>query len=612
MNRFLYLIGIGISLICSAANASNVRASGATVVVNEVPALKFRASFGGLSSMRRAERLVSVLRGMESIEDIHVRRVNHRSFDVMASGRSLLRLGPLDAKACATPVATLARRWAAQLISAFALPALSLADHDIILPPAGIRTVRLIGSGVPTCIFSTSDPKVVSVCRVLSGVRITTHVAGEAKILVESNGASESLNVEVRPYAASFPQSVSGVVAGEPATTSTVTRTIEGAIRSQLIVRPEARVSIGTIRSAHVRGGHSKVFRVRIAVTAPGSFPRSGIAVVSIRNIGGLARNDAELWYSNDPEGVTKAGSLFSGKLRRSRPVRLLYHHYNQASQAMFLRVQAVNNSEVAAHVVLIPGDSTPDKNPVQAGLNAANQYLPAWLWGSGEVVTIPPKSSLPISLRRFSPGETVSGLCSLRLLDGPEDLLIRTDAWPPFTVDQRWVAALGSSTPWQEVGAHLMTQYDTAPYERSTSIYPNPLRVENLTYQVGGRYGFVRIGQSPISREDNERPLDGNFGVVYVINAHLENPTSIKQNLELIFESSAGYSGAIFSVNGQILQTPLLQPKEEARIIKISLNPGAVCQLELITIPLSGGSYPATITIRPVQPNSHRLRFAR
>ncbi len=614
MNRFSWVIALIATFVGapSLSPAANIRSSGPIVIVNEVATLRFRAPLGGFSPARRALNLAHLLQGLDTNLDIRIRRINRRNFAVVADGKMVIRISPADARANGTSVSILAARYASRLQVSYALPALQLAESELTLPITTSKFIQLVGSQVQSAEVSSSDPVIATASRVTGGIRLETKAPGQVRITVEANGSATELNIDVRPYAAAFPQSMRGVVAGDPATASTVTRTIEGAIRSQLISQPDSHILFKSLRGAHVGAGQTRSFRVRVSVKAPGAFPRTGLVEVSIRNIGGLARNDAELWYSNDPESVTKAGSLFSARLRRTTPVRLLYHHSNQASQAMFLRVQAVNKSDVAAHVVLIPGDSDPDRNPVRAGLTAAHQYLPAWLWGSGEVVTIPPKSSLPISLRRFSPGETVSGLCSLRLLDGPEDILVRTDAWPPFTVDQRWVAALASSTPWQEVGAGLMTQYDTAPYEHSESIYPNPLRIETVSYHVGGRYGFVRIGQSPINRQDNERPLDGNFGVVYSINARLDNPTSLGQDIEVTFESSAGYSGAIFSVNGKILQTPLLQPKEEAQLLKLHLAPGQVRNLEMITMPLSGSSYPATITIRPVQVSSRHLRIAR
>ncbi|HCM74394.1 MAG TPA: hypothetical protein DIS87_09665, partial [Armatimonadetes bacterium] len=66
--------------------------------------------------------------------------------------------------------------------------------------------------------------------------------------------------------------------------------------------------------------------------------------------------------------------------------------------------------------------------------------------------------------------------------------------------------------------------------------------------------------------------------------------------------ESSAGYTGALVFVNGTLRKIPLLQPKTEHRMRLFNLQPGQSVRMNMVTIPLSGGSYPATITIRPVE----------
>jgi hypothetical protein len=70
---------------------------------------------------------------------------------------------------------------------------------------------------------------------------------------------------------------------------------------------------------------------------------------------------------------------------------------------------------------------------------------------------------------------------------------------------------------------------------------------------------------------------------------------------LECVFEASAGYSGALFVVNGEYIRTPLLQPKQEIQIAKVRLEPGGSKTYIVLTVPLSGSSYPATLAFRPV-----------
>jgi hypothetical protein len=225
-----------------------------------------------------------------------------------------------------------------------------------------------------------------------------------------------------------------------------------------------------------------------------------------------------------------------------------------------------------------------------------------AWAYGSGEVITIPPRSTLPISLRRLSTMQTVSGLCGLQLIDGPNEILVRSDAWPPFNLDERWTGAILTSTPWREVGCNPINDFDLASYRISEQIYPNPFKEIKVQYRFGDSWRFFKIGERPISGADSQRVLSGNFGVVYNISGEIINPTSAPVDVELVFEASAGYSGAIFFINGEYRESPLLQPKAEYRIERFRLLPNDVKKFELTTMPLSGSSYPAQLTIRPLQ----------
>jgi hypothetical protein len=334
---------------------------------------------------------------------------------------------------------------------------------------------------------------------------------------------------------------------------------------------------------------------------APDALEASGTVTVVVTNDDVSASSDSVLWVDNDPERITRAGPLFSAFLQLGQRVRLLYHHYNATSQSVFVRVQVVNDNAEVAKLALIPGDSDPDNDPVAAGARAGDRFMHAWAHGSADVLSIPPHTTIPISLRRLGSGETSSGLCSLYLIGGPEQLLIRVDAWPPFPVDQRWKDAIASSAPWRVVGANPVNNFDVAPFENSIHTYPRPYKTEDLTYQVGGRFGSVRIGQKPISGDNDEASaLDGNFGVLYTVHVTASNPTSRPRDLELVLEASAGYAGGLFLIDGSIYRAPLMKPKSQVRIRVFHLYPGEKRMLDVATIPLSGSSYPETLILRP------------
>ncbi|HJP82088.1 MAG TPA: hypothetical protein VJ835_01165, partial [Fimbriimonadaceae bacterium] len=392
------------------------------------------------------------------------------------------------------------------------------------------------------------------------------------------------------------------VVSGNPATEATVNGAIESAVRTQLGADSAAELKIQFPKATQVLPGESRTYTARVKASGPEVLPAEGPVFVTVKNLALGRKAESALWYCNEPENLKQPGLLFAAPLRPGAPSRLLYHHINMMSNPLVVMVEAINDSDSPAQLMVIPGDSKPDKNPVLAGVQAADQFMKGWAMSSGEVVSIPPMSRLPIAMRRIAHGQTMSGLCYLRLLNGgPDQVTIRTEARPPFPLDSRWLAATQSGTPWRFVGAQRMNNLDQDPLLPSIHIYPNPYKEETGVYQVGGKYAFFRIGEVPISRADKLDKLSGNFGVTYTIKALVENPTSTASEVEVVFEASAGYSGAVFYVNGQFVKTPLLQPKTEAQIAKFNVEPGQTRNLSIVTVPLSGSSYPATLTIRPV-----------
>ncbi len=597
------LLAAGLILAASIASAAaaSVRADGSVLYVNEAPVLRFSTSAGSLSPEARCVKAAAQLESLADGAHFGVRK-SAEGFEVVASGQTVVVVTQSEAKRQGAGARALAFQWSRNLENAFRLPLLKVDPSDLRLAVDSAQTVTVVGSRAAAVSISVDAPDVVKATRQPGAVVVRAVAAGRAKVRLDSGSISRTIEVSVRPSAASFPQTIAAYVTGAPATVPTVRGAVQSAIRMRLATCDHAKWNFRVKKAHSIAAGSASTFQVRVWASAPDAFDSSGLVNVVVRNIALPRQAEETLWYSNDPESVQGPGNLFSGELARGTSARLLYHHVNVATSPLYFRIQAINDSDSAAKLMVIPGDSRPDRNPVRAGLTAADQYVRNWIIGSGEIVIIPPRTTMPISLRKLNPTETLSGLCTLRLVEGPDTIQVRSDAWPPFPIDDRWKAAMQSSTPWREVGTHPINEYDRAPFETSAHIYPNPFKDEQVNYSVGGRYGFVRIGGRPITRQDQQAALDGNFGVIYNIKAVVQNPTQEPTDVEVVFEASAGYSGGLFVLNGRMVETPLLAPKAESRLTKFHLTPGSSTTLDIMTLPLSGGSYPATLTIRPVQ----------
>jgi hypothetical protein len=521
---------------------------------------------------------------------------------IVSGDQPLLYVTTGEAKAHGVNAGNLARQWVSTLRKAGALPPVKLSEDGFKLPLGQARRVSMVGSAVSDVVISSTNEDVVTATREGNQIVVRCVGLGQAYVAATAADGEAKLAIKVMPFAANFPQAVSATVTGNPVPAETIKSVIDGVLTTQFKAQTGAKWVYDLPKLNTLEAGETKSFSVNVRASANNAFESTGKVNVVVRNVALPFIRESELWYCNHPETVVRPQNLFAAVLRSGQPTRMLYHHINQSGSGLYFTVQVVNGSEKPARIIVIPGDSKPDKNPVLAGYIAGDQFVRGWIRNAGEVVEIPPGSVMPLSVRRAGPMDTVSGLCYLRLLDGgPSGLLVRTDAVSPTSFDPLWNRGLDSSTPWREIAQVRASDLLQTFGELSPHVYPDPFKNEEVTYRVGENFGFVRIGQKPIASESGQR-LDGNFGVIYTIKATIENPTLESKNVDIIFEASAGYTGALFMINGEYLKTPLLQPKGESRLVRVRVAPGEKKSYTIQTIPLSGASYPATLAIRTAE----------
>lgn len=577
--------------------AATVRLVGNTLYVNESPVMILR--YGNAET--RTRLMVNTLSAASSADKIRAVQRGNRAL-ILVNDKSVFRVEPQDAKAAKMTAIALAKSWVSNINRALTMPPLVVPTQPISLGVNGATKLPLSGRLASSAAVEIDNDSVAKVKRVGNVVEVKAQGPGSGTIIVSAGGIFKSIPIRVSPVAAVFPQYATVHVTGFPCTSSIATGAVENAIWNQTKYFPNASLKFTVDDVGQLKEGESRTVMVRVKATAPEALESEGVVHVTVRNSPIQVAPESELWYCNFPEKIEKLHQLFGARLKQGSPARMLYHHINEMGQGLIFHAQLVNQSDRTARVLVIPGDCSRDKNPVLAGIETADRFLRNWLNSSGEIITIPPKMTMPISFCRLAPNETVSGLVYLNLLDGgPESVLVRADSKPTFNPDERWLRGLASEAPWRVLGTVPARKDEVISSQLTEHIYPEPFKKMDVSYQVGGRHGFVRIGQQPIRSSNGDNYLDGNFGVLYTIQAQLDNPSAGAANVEIVFEASAGYAGALFAYNGQVLRTPLLHPKRESRILRIRLEPGASRNLTLRTIPLSGGSYPATLSVRTI-----------
>lgn len=588
------------------ARAASVSADGATLVINGSRVLTLRTTVGNMGPKARVAMLAKNVEKSTHEGNVEIKKAG-RSQQILIDGNLVLTVTKAEAARNDSTPSDLATQWARAIRKALLTPPLVIDVQSLKLPLGAAKQIPVSGSMFGALQVQSNDGAILRTEKTEKGIALKAVGYGRTEVVVTAGQIVKTIPVAVMPYAVNLPQNHVAIVTGIPATSDTVAGAIESTVQTQLSADENANLKVSLPKATQILPGESRTYTVHVRATGSNCLPSEGQVFVTVKNMALGRVAEHELWYCNEPENLKKPGLLFAAPLRPGTPARMLYHHINQTNQPLVVTVEAINNSDQPARLMVIPGDSKPDANPVLAGIQAADQFMKGWSLSSGEVVTIPAKSRLPLAMRRITRGQTMSGLCYLRLLDeGPDQLTIRTEAKLPFPLDSKWLAATQSSTPWRFVGAQRLNNVDNDPLLPSIHVYPNPFKTEEATYQVGGKFTFVRIGEKAIQRADKLDTLSGNFGVTYNIKATLENPTANATDVEMVFEASAGYSGALFYINGQFVRTPLLQPKTEAQIAKFRLEPGTTRTVEIVTLPLSGSSYPATLTIRPISTGAY------
>lgn len=592
-----------IALLSFAQNARVAPVSSAQdgeLFVNHIRICKIRQGLNGVGPNELAAGAAGVL-GEYGKSGYVTSSLGGGRATLTLQGKSVLVISREEAMAQASDLKALGELWAKKINEALDAPPVSFTSDKLLAPSGGQVSVGMTGGAISKAQYTVANPSLLKVEPKQGRLWATGLAPGTTQVTAKYGEHVENLVVTVLPLAAELRQEVTVEVMGSPATAETVQAAVQTALQTKLDVADRAEVNVEKVGFAALAAGGQRSWGIPVSVSAPGHYPVSGNVSVTVLNAGVRHEKEELLWYSNNPENLLEEGPLYFGELTTGVPVRLLAHHYNKTSQPMFVQYVLVNDQDVAAKVSVVSGDAVPAKDPTKVGFQAGNEFFKHWLSSSAEVVTVPPKSVVPLFLRRIAPLDTMSGLASLDLVgDGASRLKVVAVARWAQDVPDYWRAFEKMPYPWQWVRPMPLAEFDVPVDGVVKDVYLNPFKAVEFDYQHGGRFAFIRVGQHAIDAQNGGQPLLGNFGVHYRIEGKMSNPTSQPQKVEVLFEASAGYSGAVFLVNGRYVDV-LLQSKQTVKLLEETLAPGQVRSVRIDTIPLSGAHYPATITVRPV-----------
>lgn len=561
------------------------------VNVNHRTAIIFRASNGKMGPNERAKVTAERLQPLADNggwRTLHVKLAGRRRAQLVAGDRLICVATAADAKRAGVSASALAYKWLENLRTLFAMPPVTVAPREIVIPEGECRIAK-IGGALTSSVDSNESCKTVagsSVDQSRRAVIIRGKSVGVCTIELNCEGYKTSVVVSVRRYAGKIARRELAEVTGNPAPGWIVSRAAAQRAGNTLRVEPGAEVSYGKPRApkALKSGTCAKAF-VPVRIDGPGLIPVSLFAPVDVCNRQISRLQASQLLYSNNPERVKKFGPLFTAQIQSGTRNRLLFHHQNELRKRMKFTVEIINAGGTTATVHSVSGCTNPIVDPVTVGYRAGQSFIHDYLGNVGQVFHIPAMSKLVLYTDHVAAKETASGIMDIQTIEG-QNLYVQVRA------DQPGSGSGGNGA----VGA---IDERSIPRQLSDDVYQSPTQKVEASYNVGDRWSFIRIGKEPIVHATLNKQLYGNYGVIYYINLRMSNPTGDPKTVRVVFEPSAGPASGLFLVDGKMIGARVVRPPSEFEITRARLAPGDTKHISIMTIPLAGSAYPASILVR-------------
>jgi hypothetical protein len=571
----------------------SLAASGNTgsVVINGEIAVRFQVSNGGLSGLERArittDRIIALVNSGFNPANLKVQG-DKNAARIYAGDQLICIATANDAKALNSKPLDVANKWASQIRTFLLLPAIALSRNEVTVPLGENRQVDIKGAASGPVSVAIDDAEIAGVTVQPDGRQLTVFAKklGRALVEVSIQGERAMLVVNVRKYAGKLPTTAIGQVTGNPCPGKLVCYAARQAVAQNAVLEPGSAIEIGEVKCSDESLGVGKTRNATVNVRIVGRdyIPFSATASVQVRNIT-LPREEAvQLFYSNEPESIHKYQSLYVGRVDQDVVTRILYHHQSEMSKRVQVIVELINPNDTSAQMRIFRGISPPSVDTIYVGHVAANAFMRDCANDISVLETIPPKSRLVLVSDLLSTKQTSSGILQLKQMDGNSTYLRITAAEPG--VDNVTRGSIARAT-------------DARVMQLSEHIYPTPIKTVDAEYQVGSRWAFISIGKHALTDSSAQKTLYGNYGVTYNINVRVHNPTDEAKKVSIVFDPSAGPCSGVFIVNGKFMPVKYAQPPTEVTLDSIMLNPGETKMCKVITVPLAGSNYPATVIVR-------------
>jgi hypothetical protein len=456
-------------------------------------------------------------------------------------------------------------------------PPFALIPSKLTIPMGESRTARFTGAYGADIEVLNSYPETVDVEINGSGIIVSGLAEGDGQVILRAGTKETVLSFTVRKLAAYLPESLRLEIAGDAPSRDDLLDAMKVQLSASASVAPDATIEFTDISQAPDGSGWS----AKISADAPSRIKVSRSIPIKVERGANYREQAQSVLFSNDPEQVYHAGLLYSTNLVNGDRTRLAYHHQNRSGKKLRFRVVLVNLSDSLERVFWRAGNAGPDISTFMVGSVAVEKYLRKYNAGQGVYLSLAPHAETTVFQKTAGPDQSVSGLMDLHLLSRGEVGVL--------------VVAEDTSSPLR--GEYMASSASSVSSSAYPPRYQPAVATRTESYDLDGNWLFLRVGRGE-TFDHRGRPLIGDYGLLLEYEISLVNGVGHSRQVVVSFDATAGEARAVFLIDGDLVRTPNIRPRDPYVLKTLTLAPYETRELEILTIPAGGSHFPANIII--------------
>lgn len=457
--------------------------------------------------------------------------------------------------------------------------------------PGGTALVRVNGvfGAVAAKIADTALATVLSIDQASRTITLQGVAPGATTLTVsDDRGQTRDVPVRVAFAAGSVADETLLRITGNPATSRFIRNAAVAAASKAARLRPGASIAVSpdAVQGAKdLPVGNVLTVSVPLQINGNEYFSAAGTTRVRIENMALPRIRPQQLLVSDYPETLRENGVLFTAELDRKTAHRFLYYHYNPpGSPGRRVLLKAENASNSPALIQFISGEAGPAANEMEVGHLSTVRFLVREAQNEGNVITIPPNTTINLVDQLLPAGNVVSNLLQLREVDGnPVKLtLIAQDANDPVDLP---------------VKESELLQGDV---KHARGVYRVPEFFFEYVYPVDGPDLEIPIGQLPLPNLREGEALGGDYGVLQSVTVTIVNPTDYPAPIALYQNPRGGRATGTFLIDRTLVQSHAAPPFSKFKLREYKVPPHSTFRVTVVTMPEGGSSYPVRLILAP------------